>query len=645
MNKYLEFLLRLVKPTVRIIPYIITQYAWLGIIYLLYPLTFNAKYPDIKTSISPITHTTNWNLETDPLILAHLTDIHIKADWNQPVDNFKNARDKVVYNIKPDWVILTGDLCDNFPGGGFPRYSQQVTKELEIYRHETENFSRFNFFDMAGNHDEIGVWRFNDKGHLFMQGKNITKDEFLVSRKKVTHNDKNIYFIIVNPFEWPSAHLNFNFYPHSNKKLLNMIEKQYEGITKDDIVVVYSHFPLTFYDNSKSSKGRKFIDMIRKSDFPQYFISGHNHPPMPFIFHHEENLEIIGTDLIFHNRFVYTSIDNKNFTPYVITSPVPEKLITKHNPVDEQKSYVRIRAYTEKQPSIKITGAFEADMECRKANDGNGYVCNAPYDLKEGNHTIFFSGDFNSNLTFIVGTKTVTVTEAEPKDTHYMFHYWNLLILYIPIILMVLPIPMPKIVEETEDWICKKTDEGYFAWKRWLITILLFPLLFKQRVNKLALWLRIVVYLAVLWPCILPHTFLEFGGHPGFLWMWGAVSDWKNVYDIQAPIYCTNYILWVLYPCLIALVQSGVNNDLLGIFTWVDGYYAYYCITRNMDFTTYQLIMTAGFVLAKWSLGQVVLPVVWWSIALLYKVYKTFWPPKEPEYSLDSAELLSTPPI
>ena len=95
----------------------------------------------------------------------------------------ENFIDQVIPNVKPKFVLATGDLTDAF--ASFKRFSSQSIDEWKIYQnilksrglHKLKDY----WIDIRGNHDCFDVLNLNDK-HNYFAKYSVTK-EYNFTRK------------------------------------------------------------------------------------------------------------------------------------------------------------------------------------------------------------------------------------------------------------------------------------------------------------------------------------------------------------------------------------------------------------------------------------------------------------------------------
>lgn len=602
-------------------PYLISQYFWIAIYAAIVLVLVRFPYSRTIKSFSPKNNEIKWDLNKDPIMFAHLTDIHINHVVPEHLDQFNSALNWT-NKIQPQFIILTGDLCDDFPGRKFPKYAYQQPEDWKLYRNAISNLSIKNFIEIAGNHDEYGVFAFNSSAHNYIQGKNITQSEFLVSKEIFVENGQKIHIIKLNPFAWPSAHPPFVFFPNIDYKFLDKVEAQLENVEENDIVIMLSHYPVNLFDEMIISSSEKSLaNIVRKSKFAQYFISGHLHTKTSFLQHQGENLEIVGSDLAYHNRFgmfsldhgrfVYTDIDNTKKQPFFITSPIPMNQIAGNSIFYETNSYIRVRAFTEKSPKIRVSGDINGDMECRKANHGLGYVCSLGFNATAGKKSINFSGDYVNEMDFIVGAATEKYKEYEYETSHYKYWIFLMAFIWLLLIFVIIPLPMPKKIYEHEDWISGDEQESH-----WFISFFLSLLVFKYRFSKSSLWLRVIFIVLVSYPIFMPTTFIEIDGHVGFIWTYGFVCGWHFMRALWGQIHTMLYCLVVLLPGTILTASFATNNpfrvwpfiiDILVILIFIAAL-IFVCI-RN-------ICESAGFLRTALSPAFVIIPIFVYVIVI-----------------------------
>ena len=176
---------------------------FLGLIFFLIPQYHSSKLFHSKKANSP------FNTNYIPKILLHLTDIHM----SQPLPiKSKSSIDFITSFIeyKPDLILTTGDLIDNFEHRSFQRLGQQCKQDWDVYNNSIRKLiSKFTVVDVAGNHD---VWSldsatsennlFLDYSFMFNRTNVKNNDDFIIKKVKIL----NLTFILFNDYRFPIPH-------------------------------------------------------------------------------------------------------------------------------------------------------------------------------------------------------------------------------------------------------------------------------------------------------------------------------------------------------------------------------------------------------------------------------------------------------
>ena len=586
-------------------------------VFMLIPVIY--PYSHTVNSFMPKNYTTEWNLEDDPVMFIQFSDIHLNHVVEENNEKFVQAREWS-QKIKPTWTVITGDLADDFPYRNVPKYGFQQPKDWEIYNKQIENYTKdVNFFDITGNHDEFGVYSFESDHHYFMKGRNLTFDQFYVSKLTQNYyNDRTLHMVKLAPYKWPSAHPCFVFWPREDKHFLDLVESQLEDVKENDTVIFFCHYPLNLWESGKSSKGNTMKSLVSSPESPRYFISGHLHPRTTYFQHHGNGFEAVAPALketnnfglfsLDHDRFVYTTVDNTNPELFYVTSPVPDEFLTPNTPFSETTGYIRVRAFTEQEPSISISGDVNGNMTCRPANGPNsvGFTCSYPYQLEKGHHTITFGGSMPMRtINFRLGIESDKFTEKQYANSHWKYYIWIMAILWIILAYVVVPMPSPDFVRKHEMFLI-----GQLKSYSWLTTIFGSLFLFKSRIMRAPKWFKIVLVVAVLYPLCLPTTFIEIDGHVGIIFTYGFVCGGKYLYALWGQIHTLIYLGVVILPVLIATQSAMFSDPFRPVFIF-DIFICLFLLAANIFVLFRNICESAGFLRAFLS------PIfVFWPIAL-----------------------------
>jgi len=542
-------------------PYLLSQYLWLVIVASAGYLFISKQYTRVTGSFSS-RNVSAINASEDPLIFVHLTDVHVNHVVGENAENFKKAI-SYINKIMPDITFVTGDLVDNFPYKDFPKYGSQQIEDWKIYWSMISNFSRDQFVDIPGNHDEFGLFEFLSSSHHYINGKNISYDDFSVSKRVMKLSSSSLHFIYLNPYIYPSAHPPFVFWPRIDTHFLDLVEKQLENVKDNDEVVFFCHYPLNLYFNfAKSSNKRSINDIIGNGKFGYYYLSGHLHPKRYVIQHHEKSLEIVGSDLKEHHKFGVFSFDNGRFVyhsvnatkpgKFFITNPIPTDQLTPRQMFGSKDSVLRVRAYTNSSPNITVSGSIDGKLDCRPAKT-TGFVCSLPYHVEENEARVSFHGDMENNeINFITTIQSKQYIETLYDSSVIWPYSFVMIIVWILVMYIVIPTPAPKFMLHYDLWI-----SGQITDHHWWQSILFGFIFVKHRISKLPMWIRIVLLSLAIWPVFLPIVFIEIEGHIGYIFSYGYINGGKIIYALWGQVHMLLYLLIVLIPAI--LVASGLS--------------------------------------------------------------------------------------
>lgn len=132
---------------------------FLLILYLI-PQYHSAKTFTSKDSII-------FNSNYIPKIFIHTTDIHISSKKQNLVDGssiFLNS----LYEYKPDFFLMTGDIVDNYIGK-LNKVGGQNNEDWKIYNISIRSqIAKFPVIDVSGNHDLWEIKKVNSENNYFL---------------------------------------------------------------------------------------------------------------------------------------------------------------------------------------------------------------------------------------------------------------------------------------------------------------------------------------------------------------------------------------------------------------------------------------------------------------------------------------------
>ena len=528
-----------------------------------------------------------WNSSSDPLILTHLSDIHVSnlkgIDYYRPL--FRTMK-KLGANIH----LLTGDLVDSYEKKSFPKVGKQVPKDFELYTElmETELYNE-TIIDVSGNHDLFGtISPFdNDLGLLdisktFKRNNTKTLEDFWIK----TINKEGMNFILLNSYKFPMVHPPYIYYTHPEKKLLDLLEQE---INKNNPCSILSHYPTDFFGSEKSSNGNNFETLMKNKNI-QYIFTGHSHPSKFQINHHEYGgIEFIGTAIKKTKDFGLVTIDNgelvyhkvdyseNNFRSYYMTFPVPKEQLSKSNNFNNKNIEVRIISYKKEiEDNLYISGDFSGKLNYQRDLKNGAKLYSLPLDIKnDGEYKINFkANDFEITRQFYVGKKI----KIEGEKRHFFYYFLKpfiAAIIFLLVFLLIITFPIRIInLSFIDDWISGDTKGKWFYW---VIIIFLSPFILNYRIcTNSPLSFRIILFCFFCYPLVLPVQFLApIKGHVGYSFLCYILIKKTILYDEWALFFTALYYLLIISPMVIAISGFKFKKSCFFIFHFVFLYAAF----------------------------------------------------------------------
>ncbi|OHT09845.1 Ser/Thr protein phosphatase [Tritrichomonas foetus] len=539
-----------------------SQYFW--ILFLASFCIIGIKYQPVQESgiihSAPIKE--KWNDDSDPKWFGLLTDIHLNSVDRSTNYRFFNSISALA-NFSIDDLLITGDLVDNWGEIHFSKYGHQHKPDYEYYHENTqEYYSKFkNVFDLAGNHDEFGIYKFQSPNHNFIDfTKFFTRhnyqrvDEFWASSAETD----NFIFVLLNPYRYPSPHAKFDYFVRPTTEILDFTQKELEKHKNaKKPIIVACHYPMHFWLNTAVSSTKKtFIEIIKESNASIY-LSGHIHPRNSVFQHHDGFLEVAASDVQEHSSFCICTFDNGRVSFHtfkkaeeakiIMTHPVPVRHISNRNVFNERDTSIRLLVFGNKSLNIKVRGAAEDEVKYQREIKPDVYLYSLPISLDSGYHTIEFYGDYENEIDFFVGSKMASFTETRYGSVN-LFGTGIVYCIIFTIMILFILLPVNLTLDNFVDSCIFANGFCFYTFGGFLTV--------RSRIQTLPKWLRIELFLAFLAPLFLPISLIEDEGHIGFNCLYGFYFEGTFVYDIWGQLICGVYELLVVLAS--ALFASGM---------------------------------------------------------------------------------------
>ena len=564
------------KRKVNIILFFITELGFL-IIYLIIILIFfvTPQYHSAKTFTSK-NSTKSFNSSYIPKIFIHLTDIHITLNIPQRLDG-SNIFLNSIYEYKPDFFILTGDIVDNLVGKN-KAMGGQNEEDWDIYNRTVRNFlSKYPVIDVAGNHDMWAITNATSLSNNFLKYSfnfnrtNVkTEEDFFIKKIKRF----NITFILLNDYRFPIIRPPYGIESHTTKKQLDILENMIESIEEDEECYILTHYAIDRALLTKSSKGNRIQDIVSNKKVA-FIFSGHEHPNNVRIVHHGSNggLEFCTSSPFNHKKTGLITIDNDNlvyhqvYIPYYMSKPlfflsypVPNEQISSHHIFNLNNFEIRVITYVSDQNIIlKIGGDIKGNLKYNMTLNNGALLYSYPVNLTDGSYkiNIYDESGYSCDIKteFTIGQKYKGKKEKYIINIRFLFVF-RFMIIPFWIFLFIILFPFCSeinlsIVKSIEKFIegDKKAEIDINIILIIIYSIILCPLFLRLRFQKNKNILKYVFLIAFIYPLILPVHFSEkFDGNFGYAFFIFFVIKGKIFYEEFALLFTYIYYGGVILP-------------------------------------------------------------------------------------------------
>lgn len=182
------------------------------------------QYLTTNSGIIPLeTVESKFNLSTDPKYLVQISDIHYSACYNSENTLYKVF--SIMKNkIKSDFVILSGDITDNYNKCNIPALSEPILAHWQGYEKSINDskIDRSTIFEVLGNHDMWGIDAYTENQFFTKFIKTFNKSNFY-SYSQVKNGLRVVAF---QPQDFPTGHGPNFFMPIYRSWMINAFEKE-----------------------------------------------------------------------------------------------------------------------------------------------------------------------------------------------------------------------------------------------------------------------------------------------------------------------------------------------------------------------------------------------------------------------------------
>lgn len=496
-----------------------------------------------------------------------VTDLHLsnRGHFDREKD-FAEFAEKYVNIIKPDVVLVTGDITDGRKpnsslGTGqqldeWQAYSNAITKANATWSHKPV------WLDIRGNHDNFNVYRPKDPETLYrrysIQGKNHERNY----NHTLTKKSKNYTFIGVDEVQTPGLKIPFNFIGIVGDEDLDQLKSFKDAAKKlnSQYTIWFAHYPTS----SIASPHEGLRNIV---DGP--YLCGHFHTIGNLVtkMHSTQQPGFVEVELgdwkynrlvrlaaIDHQLFSFVDTHFKEFPIALMTNPKPtEHMMPKYEPVGRVRNSTHIRVIAFSNATVERVEIRIDDKEWKlmsKVQDPLYVLKWNPADYTEGLHqadikvtdsakatrtyTQSFSID-NSSNDFTLGAKILI---------RVYFKTYVMTIFFFIVIVCTLPMIVLKIVayDRKESGI-RRHYRGTF----------LFNLHLLSNIDKL-FWPLLVI---PLWAAVGPHFIGYLVDETiGACFVWGVLIDGRFVHTGITFNVGSIFLLFVHIPEVILLTYQ-----------------------------------------------------------------------------------------
>ena len=585
----------LCNPQLKIHLYILSQYFWWIFILTVTLIPFLITRHKVKDfeALDPIES----DINSIPLLIAHITDIHISPSLPDAISNFQAIINSINL-FKPNLVINTGDLAHNIKRSHSLLYSDPQKEDWDLYFNLSQPLRKYNYLETLGNHDNWGLHQYNE--NKYAQFYNYTEHNFysrtFVLSEKHGSFHKKYSFIRFNPFKFPTGKDFYLYFGIASPTLLDYLEKDIESaVSRNDTLILLNHYPYTFFPATYTSKKDHSFKEILALNNVSYLFSGHLHPEPSIINHADNIIEFIGIDSKKHCGYSMITIDNGRLSyhtvyskyfekpHFFIASPIPTRQLSTRTPSNAQNTPLKVIAYTPyNDPPILYAKIqkdnIRHDLNCSNI-DSNRFYCSLPLSFSDGPHNITVtmahkSSDASSEsidqieeLKFTTGSHIKGFYESG-------YFYRDIRIIVVPLViigvllcfitfpitcqceniingryetLLTFPLDDPSIPLDFN--VSSETEDKYL--ERILSVFGFLPL--RWRLKRLPQFIQWYLFIISLWPSCLPLYFGTIHDTLGIYWVYGVITPMGSTIDPYGWVAAGLYYLFNLIPTVLFL--------------------------------------------------------------------------------------------
>jgi hypothetical protein len=373
-----------------------------------------ARLPHTTPPIRADGSAPRWNSSSDPVVIAHLTDLHISPQrQDTAVPRARQALDFIARRIRPEFAVLTGDLADNLEGPSVRTPARPIASHWRLYAEIVRRSAlpASAIVEVLGNHDTWGALAFR----AFAAGALLRPpgDGWFAR----TIESRALRIVTFVPIRYPAGRLIYNYIVPIEAPMLDALEAELERETQAPFTIVASHFPTRLMfpvAGVRSSRTKR--NLFELLGDPKYrvvaYLNGHTHPEADFeTNHHPGIVEITAGALLERDGIQILTVDNgrlgyvrvlpNTVKLAVVTSPVSDRLASRV--FCDEDFEIRVVSFSVNATIFTVIGSVEGSLVWQRNLSSGGTLWAMNVSVPKGRHSIRFVGDLNQQMNFTVG--------------------------------------------------------------------------------------------------------------------------------------------------------------------------------------------------------------------------------------------------
>lgn len=489
----------------------------------------------------------------DPIMFLQLTDVHFHHLYTDRVAFLKQLFINVSNHLRPDILILSGDVADGNNHNTAISMHMQYEGNWDIINktfHETKILETdAKFIVVPGNHDMYGVGEDTMQSNKFRRQFFNESTIFDFQTYQIREGAHPINLVCFSPLTPPMIGAPMGLMPYVKKDLLNRIDDAYKpGQTN----ILINHFPLDLLWSGRNKNSKNIRKVSEQYDV---MLTGHTHPPNPEISKKGDLLHIVSSPGFRTSNVTIISVDNGNPAFHkvdaahekqaIITYPINTDSIHSDVVFSANEFDVKVVLYSNSTDPLTLKiDDVDYTMNLYKVLKENVSLYKVHVNLTNGNHHMVVV-DANYENDYFIGT---TYTESK-KRSGRLFSTFNVrtmlgLAIFCSLYTIIRIIPFWLIGDAKEKLDnFQKILSGETESKEIPIYMQLVLGMFDYftRYRHLSLFSYILMVVLTLWIFVLP-LFIS-----GMDTKYAAVFIYGSVVNGDITYFATIFMVWLLY--------------------------------------------------------------------------------------------------